>query len=82
MTLRALRPASLALSLLFGCLAPHALIATSAHTTSSSAKGRAGYVVDHIVPLACGGADAPSNIQWQKVADAKAKDKGERVGCK
>ena len=43
--------------------------------------GRQGYVVDHIVPLACGGADAPSNMQWQPVADAKVKDKVERLGC-
>jgi 5-methylcytosine-specific restriction endonuclease McrA len=44
--------------------------------------GRKGYVVDHIVPLACGGADAPSNMQWQTTAEAKAKDKTERIGCK
>jgi hypothetical protein len=44
-------------------------------------KGRPGYVVDHIVPLACGGADAPSNMQWQTVAAARAKDKVERKGC-
>lgn len=44
-------------------------------------RGRPGYVVDHIVPLACGGADAPSNMQWQTVAQAKAKDKTERRGC-
>ena len=43
--------------------------------------GRQGYVVDHIVPLACGGADAASNMQWQPVAEAKAKDKVERLGC-
>jgi hypothetical protein len=43
--------------------------------------GRPGYVVDHIVPLACGGADTPRNMQWQTVADAKAKDKTERAGC-
>ena len=43
--------------------------------------GRQGYVIDHIVPLACGGADAPSNMQWQTVADAKVKDKTERRGC-
>ena len=36
-----------------------------------------GYVIDHVVPIGCGGADAPSNMQWQTVADAKAKDKGE-----
>ena len=40
-----------------------------------------GYVIDHIKPLACGGADAPSNMQWQSEADGKAKDKWERKGC-
>jgi len=44
--------------------------------------GWKGHVVDHIVPLACGGADAPSNMQWQTVEEAKAKDKWERKGCK
>lgn len=43
--------------------------------------GRPGYVIDHIIPLACGGADVPSNLQWQSTADAKAKDKTERQGC-
>lgn len=43
--------------------------------------GRPGYVVDHIIPLACGGADAPYNMQWQSIDDAKAKDKVERKGC-
>ena len=45
-------------------------------------RGRSGYVVDHKVALACGGADNPSNMQWQTVAEAKAKDKWERKGCK
>ena len=40
-----------------------------------------GYVIDHIKPLACGGADAPENMAWQTVADARAKDKIERQGC-
>jgi hypothetical protein len=44
--------------------------------------GRPGYVVDHIKPLACGGADDPSNMQWQTIAEAKAKDKTERIDCK
>jgi len=39
--------------------------------------GRPGYVVDHIVPLECGGADSSSNMQWQTIAEAKAKDKTE-----
>ena len=37
-----------------------------------------GYVVDHIKPLSCGGADEPSNMQWQTVAEAKVKDRTER----
>jgi hypothetical protein len=37
--------------------------------------GRPGYVVDHIKPLKEGGADDPTNMQWQTVEDAKAKDK-------
>jgi hypothetical protein len=41
-----------------------------------------GYAVDHVRPLACGGADAPSNMQWQTVAAGKAKDKWERTGCR
>ena len=45
-------------------------------------QGQKGYVVDHIIPLACGGADSPSNMQWQTEAEAKAKDKVERKGCK
>jgi hypothetical protein len=44
--------------------------------------GRPGYVIDHIVPLACGGTDAPSNMQWQTIAAAKAKDSVERRGCR
>lgn len=43
--------------------------------------GRPGYVIDHIVPLACGGADTPSNMQWQTIAAGKAKDKWERKNC-
>jgi len=45
-------------------------------------NGRSGYVVDHITPLACGGADSPQNMQWQTTEEAKAKDKWERKGCK
>src|SRR6516164_4563078 len=36
-----------------------------------------GWVKDHIVPLVCGGPDVPSNMQWQTIRDAKAKDKWE-----
>jgi hypothetical protein len=32
--------------------------------------GRKGYVVDHKIPLACGGADSPSNMQWQTFGES------------
>ena len=41
-----------------------------------------GYIKDHIVPLACGGPDAVSNLQWQTTAAAKAKDRWETKGCR
>jgi len=41
-------------------------------------NGRPGYVVDHVNPLECGGADDPSNMQWQTV-EAKVKDKTEHA---
>lgn len=44
--------------------------------------GWPGHVVDHVIPIACGGADAPSNMQWQTVAEGKAKDKWERRSCR
>ncbi len=36
----------------------------------------------HIRPLACGGLDIPSNMQWQTKSDAKVKDKSERAACR
>ena len=36
-----------------------------------------GYVVDHVTPLKRGGADQPSNLQWQTTQAAKQKDKTE-----
>jgi hypothetical protein len=44
-------------------------------------NGRPGWIVYHVVPLAYGGADAPSNMAWQTIAEAKAKDKVEPKGC-
>jgi hypothetical protein len=45
--------------------------------TGQSSGACPGYVVDHITPLKRGGPDAPSNMQWQTVAAAKAKDRWE-----
>jgi hypothetical protein len=47
-------------------------------STGKSSGACPGYVIDHVNPLECGGADAPSNMQWQTIADGKAKDKTER----
>lgn len=38
-----------------------------------------GYEVDHIVPLACGGADDPSNMQW--LTEEENRHKGS-MGCR
>jgi hypothetical protein len=46
-------------------------------STGKSRGACPGYVIDHVKPLECGGADAPSNMQWQTVAAGKAKDKTE-----
>lgn len=46
-------------------------------STGSSRGACPGYVIDHVQPLKRGGADAPSNMQWQTRAEAKAKDRWE-----
>ncbi len=59
--------------------ARQAFKATHPCPSSGAATGSCeGYIVDHICPLACCGADAPSNMQWQTTAESKAKDKWER----
>ena len=45
-------------------------------------KGRPGFVIDHMFPLACGGCDVPWNMAWQTKADGRAKDRWERNVCK
>ena len=57
------------------------LATTMARATRAAIEGWPGHVVDDVVPLACGGADDPSNMQWQTTEEGKAKDKVERKGC-
>ena len=46
-------------------------------------RGRCpGFVVDHITPLCAGGADQPSNMQWQTIKASKLKDRQERRLCR
>ena len=50
------------------------------HPCPSTGKSKGachGYVIDHRTPLKKGGADSPSNMQWQTKEAAKAKDKWE-----
>jgi hypothetical protein len=41
-----------------------------------------GYIIDHVIPLCAGGPDTTANLQWQTVAEAKAKDREERRLCR
>jgi hypothetical protein len=50
-------------------------------STGRATGGCPGCRKDHIMPLACGGPDSVSNLQWQTVSDAKAKDAWERRAC-
>lgn len=51
-------------------------------STGKTSGACPGYVVDHRMPLACGGADDPSNMSWQTTDEAKRKDAYERNGCR
>ena len=46
-------------------------------STGKSSGGCPGYVIDHIRPLKRGGADSPSNMQWQTTQQARIKDRTE-----
>jgi hypothetical protein len=93
--LSALRPLCMVIAAALGTVAadsgakPHrsrAQVAAfrKAHPCPSTGRsyGRCpGYIVDHVQPLCAGGPDRPSNMQWQTVAEAKAKDRLERQEC-
>lgn len=42
---------------------------------------RPGEVVNHIVPLRCGGCDLASNMEWMNIAEWKARTGPERIDC-
>lgn len=41
-----------------------------------------GYVIDRVIPRICGGAEAQENMRWATIAEAKAKAKWDRIGCR
>ncbi len=51
-------------------------------STGQRRGGCPSYVLDHIEPLCAGGADHPTNMQWQSVKDARRKDADERRLCR
>lgn len=56
---------------------PHAVRAFRKATPCPSTGRRSGacpgYEVDHVTPLACGGADVPGNMQWLTKAENRRK---------
>ncbi len=59
-----------------------ALLATQQRMKATDTKelgAYRGYVIDHVIPLCAGGADDPLNMQWQTIAEAKAKDREEKL---
>ena len=46
-------------------------------STGKSSGACPGYVIDHVTSLKRGGADSPSNMQWQTTEAAKIKDRTE-----
>ena len=41
-----------------------------------------GYAIDRVIPRLCGGADTPENMRWLPLAEAKAKARWDRIGCR
>ena len=47
--------------------------------TSGSCKG---YVIDRVIPPVCGGTEDAGNMRWQTLAEAKEKNRWEKIGCR
>jgi hypothetical protein len=50
-------------------------------STGANKPACPGYQIDHILPLKCGGADAPHNMQWLAVTAHKEKTRREAGMC-
>ena len=57
-------------------------VANPCPVTGQSQGACTGYVIDRVIPLACGGADHPDNMRWLTLPEAKAKAKWDRIGCR
>jgi 5-methylcytosine-specific restriction endonuclease McrA len=57
----------------------HSCPATGKTSASAACPG---WQIDHVVPLKCGGADAPANMQWLTVHDHALKTKREARLCR
>lgn len=55
---------------------------TTCPSTGANKLPCPGYIIDHVKPLCAGGTDVPANMQWQTVADARAKDRLEKAECR
>lgn len=50
-------------------------------TTGKPLPSCPGYVIDHRIPLCARGADKATNMQWQTLVEAHAKDRREAAYC-
>jgi hypothetical protein len=57
-------------------------VANPCPVTGQAQGACTGYVIDRVIPLACGGADHPDNMRWITLPEAKAKAKWEKIGCR
>lgn len=73
---------TIALLLVFTLVAPRSHTAVEQFKKLSGfPHGRPGFVVDHVLPLCAGGPDTPANMQWQRRAESKVKDRYEVALC-
>jgi hypothetical protein len=57
-------------------------LANPCPSTGETGGACPGYVIDRVIPVVCGGAENTDNMQWQTLAEAREKDRWERIGCR